>query len=73
MFIVYIGILFKPYNIVVSDINECSDSTLNTCDANALCINSPPGTYVCACKSGFTDNTTDNSGRSCIGEPVSIY
>jgi hypothetical protein len=40
-------------------VNECLNSTLNTCNESAICTNTN-GSYTCACKSGFSGN-----GRSC--------
>ena len=34
------------------DIDECSNSTLNTCDPNANCINIDGG-YMCMCLDGY--------------------
>ncbi|CAG5120957.1 unnamed protein product, partial [Candidula unifasciata] len=42
------------------DINECLNSTLNTCDPNARCENLD-GSYRCACNRGFRGD-----GRTCI-------
>ena len=44
-----------------SDIDECSDDNLNSCDDNALCSNSA-GSYSCSCNSGFIGD-----GRNCVG------
>jgi hypothetical protein len=47
-----------------SDIDECSDPSLNDCDPNADCANKNPAEepvgFTCACKDGFTGN-----GREC--------
>ena len=53
------------YVSLFSDINECADSTLNTCHQNAHCLNIP-GSYQCACKVGYTGN-----GIQCIGKYAS--
>ena len=34
------------------DIDECSNSTLNTCDPNANCTNIDGG-YICMCLDGY--------------------
>ena len=47
--------------------DECSDSSLNVCDANAECTNNV-GSYTCACNSGFTGD-----GFSCSFErPIDL-
>lgn len=46
--------------IHLSDINECLNST--TCSKNGLCTNLP-GSFKCACKSGFTGD-----GFQCTGK-----
>ena len=34
------------------DINECSNSSLNSCDPNANCTNTDGG-YMCTCLDGY--------------------
>ena len=50
-----------------TDVDECSDPTLNDCDANADCTNGDftTGTdkFTCACKDGYT-----GSGKQCFNE-----
>ena len=35
------------------DVDECSNSTLNTCDVNAECVDNE-GSFRCLCNSGYT-------------------
>ena len=49
----------------VSDVDECADVSLNTCDVNARCSNNP-GSFSCTCKSGY-----QSDGISCTCENVS--
>ena len=49
------------FNIHIADVNECASSSSNNCDANAACTNTP-GSFTCACNSGFTGD-----GTSCTG------
>uniref|UniRef100_A0A158RCP8 VWFA domain-containing protein n=1 Tax=Thelazia callipaeda TaxID=103827 RepID=A0A158RCP8_THECL len=47
--------------------NECADRTLNTCDENADCIDTPDS-YVCQCYPGFVDVSSSaklQPGRVC--------
>ena len=44
-----------------ADIDECSTNS-HSCDANAVC-NNTVGSYVCACKAGYTGD-----GRTCTGK-----
>ncbi len=46
--------------VFIIDIDECSASN-PVCDVNANCQNTP-GSYVCACKAGFTGD-----GKTCTG------
>merc|ERR1712136_609427 len=44
-----------------NDVDECSNSTLNSCSADATCTNTD-GSYTCACNSGYSGdgaNCTD--------------
>ena len=43
-----------------SDIDECSTNS-HSCDVNAVCSNTM-GSYVCACKAGYTGDE-----RTCNG------
>lgn len=45
-----------------TDINECADDVLNTCDANAEC-NDTDGSFVCQCVLGYTGNGSICSGK----------
>ncbi len=46
-----------------TDVDECADSTLNFCDAIATCSNNP-GSFTCACPSGYIDANGD--GTVCL-------
>ncbi len=46
---------FIGSGVTCSDLNECSNRTLNKCDPTARCFNRY-GTYKCKCKSGFFGN-----------------
>ncbi len=45
----------------VADINECLANT-NNCDGNATCSNTP-GSFTCACNTGFTGDGTECTGQ----------
>ena len=47
------------HSMIICPINECLDSSLNNCDANAQCIDRPIG-YECACREHYVGD-----GRSC--------
>ena len=49
------------YNRSLADVDECASPERNSCDANAMCINTD-GSYVCRCLKGFTGD-----GKSCSG------
>lgn len=57
---IYFQVNSRILNFVVSDIDECIE-TKTECDANAICTNTP-GSYNCACISGFSGD-----GGQCIG------
>lgn len=57
------------YQIVNSthceDIKECNDSTLNNCDANAVC-NEADGGFSCQCSPRYADTSASGQqGLSC--------
>ena len=53
---------FNFQNSTFADVNECDDSTLNDCCANANCTDTI-GHYYCMCVEGYTGD-----GSSCNGE-----
>ncbi|XP_030854057.1 neurogenic locus notch homolog protein 1 [Strongylocentrotus purpuratus] len=54
-----------PSRTTVTDIDECSSSTLNDCSSYAECTNTE-GSFTCACQEGFIDTTpAPDSGRQC--------
>ena len=55
-------IITQFFLIHFPDIDECDDSSLNNCHADATCINSVPG-FSCSCNAGFQGN-----GITCIGK-----
>ncbi|MBN2575022.1 MAG: hypothetical protein JXP73_10705 [Deltaproteobacteria bacterium] len=52
-----------------TEINECSNGT-HDCDAHAICSNSPPGSFSCACQTGWLGD-----GRTCKAgvKWISVY
>ena len=50
--------------VISADIDEC---TLETDDCAQICTNTP-GSYECACESGYTSS---NNGRTCEGRTYS--
>ena len=55
-----------------ADIDECADSSLNSCGENTKCGNNPGG-YVCSCAPGFesTDfSKTKGKDITCEGGPL---
>jgi hypothetical protein len=49
----------------LADIDECK-GTASPCHGNATCTNTP-GSFTCACKSGFTGTGLANDGVGCTG------
>ena len=43
-------------------INECSEGN-NDCHPDAICTNTPAGSYTCTCKNGY-----QGTGSYCAGE-----
>ena len=52
--------------MTVSDINECSNGTLNQCTNKNMCVNTN-GSYECRCPIG---QELDNDRRSCSGRHI---
>ncbi|KAG6418309.1 hypothetical protein SASPL_120512 [Salvia splendens] len=50
-------------------IDECADSTINTCVANSICINDA-GSYHCSCLEGYVGDGRED-GTRCIKLPPS--
>ncbi|XP_047942939.1 wall-associated receptor kinase-like 6 [Salvia hispanica] len=51
------------------DIDECSNHTLNPCDSNSICANTP-GSVNCTCRKGYHGDGLSN-GKGCTREPPS--
>ncbi|XP_035663361.1 protocadherin Fat 4-like [Branchiostoma floridae] len=47
------------------DIDECKEASLHNCSQNQTCANTQ-GSYVCVCKEGFHDVSTDEEKLVCI-------
>ncbi|KAI3415661.1 hypothetical protein GPALN_005254 [Globodera pallida] len=57
----------RPGRKCVNSSNECAERSLNTCDENADCIDTPQG-YSCQCYSGYVDVSSNAHlppGRVC--------
>ena len=52
---------FITRSFSLSDINECT--VPSPCHAQAACTNTPPGSFTCACNSGYSGD-----GVTCTGE-----
>ena len=50
------------FSFYIADDDECSDSILNNCDANAACTNTD-GSFTCACNVGFSGDGTLCTGN----------
>ena len=50
------------YSLAMADVNECDNIENVTCSEDAECINTE-GNYSCQCKSGFTGD-----GYNCTGK-----
>ena len=48
-------------SILISDIDECADSSMNNCSENANCTDTI-GSYECSCVEGYSGN-----GLACDG------
>ena len=49
--------------LVITDIDECSDWSLNDCDSKAACVDTV-GSFQCHCLSGFSGDGTNCSGTT---------
>jgi len=45
-----------------TDVDECSDSSLNFCGTEATCVNNP-GSYTCTCNDGYVGDGFICSGK----------
>ena len=45
-----------------TDLDECDESSTNSCHPNATCINSI-GSFLCSCLDGFTGDGVNCSGK----------
>ena len=50
----------------ISDDDECTLGTDN-CDTNAMCTNTPAGSFTCTCNAGYSGD-----GTSCTGKKPSF-
>jgi len=55
---------------VCADVDECSDSDLNTCPTSSLCINTV-GSFTCVCAEGHTGDA--GAGDTCQQCPPNTY
>ena len=55
--------LFCIHNFL--DIDECSNSTLNNCHADATCTNTD-GNFTCTCNNGYEGDGTNCTGSSLL-------
>ena len=46
----------------ISDDDECTLGTDN-CDTNAICTNTPAGSFTCTCNAGYTGDGTTCTGK----------
>ena len=51
---------------LISDINECDDPSLNSCDPEDGMCEDIAGGYTCSCKTGYTGNGIQCYGRFSI-------
>ncbi|XP_067671591.1 polycystin-1-like [Haliotis asinina] len=59
------GLVVSQSDTYITDVDECSVSTLNDCAPEAVCINDI-GTYNCTCRPEFIDYSVDLPGRTCL-------
>ena len=58
--------LKREFGLFISDADECNAS-VPVCDANANCQNTV-GSFICTCKTGFTGNGFNCSGKKNMEE-----
>ena len=58
------NIFFRKYDYLL-DIDECADSTLNNCHADANCANND-GSFTCTCDAGYTGDGVACSGSTLL-------
>ena len=56
-------IFFRKYYYFL-DVDECADSALNNCHADATCTNTV-GSFTCTCDAGYTGD-----GNTCSGSTL---
>ena len=62
------GCVCNYFLVLLTDIDECANDTLNNCSPNATCTNTN-GSYTCTCDTGYTGdgfNCTGICALSCI-------
>ena len=53
-------------DLIIIDIDECEDSSMNDCVPEATCLNTA-GNFVCMCPPS-RDDTNGREGEGCVGE-----
>ena len=64
-----------PFHLCMTDINECANGTLHTCDVSnhQQCINTL-GSYHCDCELGFEESDLDEICQGCLKQlPIASY
>ncbi|CAM9695249.1 unnamed protein product [Lampetra planeri] len=56
-------------SVVMSDFDECQNSTRNDCSPFGTCTNTE-GSFNCACLPFYEDVSVDSVGRDCLGEAL---
>ena len=57
-------ILFRKYDYLL-DVDECANSTLNNCHADAICTNNN-GSFTCTCVRGYNGDGVTCSGSTSL-------
>ena len=56
-------------NLLFADVDECNTPGSNNCSSNANCV-SNPGSFECQCKSGYTGDGANCSGRLLVNKTL---